>query len=236
MTDASSYCGGELEIFATVRHWKAYVRQQVSPWLGGRVLEVGAGLGATTGVLATLPHSDWLSLEPDGLLAEAIRRQVAAGTLPPVAVRHGTVTALDAAERFDTILYIDVLEHIADDHGELARAASHLAPGGRLIVLSPAHPLLYSAFDRAIGHYRRYGRQTLQAAAPAELVLSRLSFLDSVGMLASLANRWLLRKDLPSAADIRLWDGVMVPLSRVVDGVFGYRLGKSILAVWHKPA
>ena len=67
------------------------------------------------------------------------------------------------------MLYIDVLEHIEHDLDELARAASHLAPGGHLVVLAPAHQALFSDFDRAIGHYRRYNRAGLQKLAPAGL-------------------------------------------------------------------
>ena len=74
---------------------------------------------------------------------------------PSLAV-SGTCAVLNrvrapADERFDTILYIDVLEHIDDDLGELARSATHLRPGGHLIVLAPAHQALYSPFDKAIG-------------------------------------------------------------------------------------
>jgi SAM-dependent methyltransferase len=232
MNSPDRYCGGELELFAQARHWKDYLRAQIAPHLSGRVLEVGAGLGGTTKVLAGLPHAEWLCLEPDAVLAAAIRRDVAAGALPPVEVAVGTLAALPAGRLFDTILYIDVLEHIEDDRGELAAAAARLAPGGRLVVLSPAHAMLFSDFDRAVGHCRRYARDSLRAAAPPGLKLARLRYLDGVGMLASLANRWLLRKSLPSAADIALWDRVMVPLSRRVDPLLGYRLGKSVLAVW----
>lgn len=230
------YCGGELELFARAHRWKAYLRARIAPWLGGRVLEVGAGLGATTAVLASLPHAAWSCLEPDRTMAETLRRRTACGELPPLTVAGGTIADLAAGERFDTILYIDVLEHIAGDREELARAAGHLAPGGHLVVLSPAHQALYSAFDRAVGHVHRYDRASLRAAAPAGLELRRLDYLDAVGLLASLANRWLLRKDLPAAADIALWDGVMVPLSRLLDPLLGHRLGKSILGVWRRPA
>lgn len=234
MSGPESYCGSELELFAAARRWKAYIRTQLAPFVRGRVLEVGAGLGATTAVLAALPHDSWLCLEPDAAQAAEISRQVAVGALPPVQVRRGTVAALAAEERFDAILYIDVLEHIADDAAEMAAAARHLAPGGALVVLSPAHPELYSAFDKAIGHYRRYRRASLRAAMPAGLDLACLHYLDGVGMLASLLNRLLLRKDLPTRADIALWDGVMVPASRLLDPLLGYRLGRSILGVWRR--
>lgn len=230
----SEYCGSELELFAAAHRWKAYLRCQMAPYVRGRVLEVGAGRGGTTAVLARLPHESWLCLEPDPGLAECIRRDAAAGRLPPVAVRTETLAALNDGECFDTILYIDVLEHIEDDAGELVRAMARLGEGGHLIVLSPAHPALFSEFDRAVGHFRRYRRSSLTAAAPAGLELVRCRYLDGVGILASLGNRLLLRRSMPRKADIALWDRLMVPLSRLLDPATGYRLGRSILAVWRR--
>ena len=144
----------------------------------------------------------------------------------------GDLSTLDSSRLFDAILYIDVLEHIEDDSAELRRAAAHLSPGGALIVLSPAHPFLYTPFDQAIGHYRRYTRQSLRAAAPRNLRRDKLIYLDSVGMLASLANRLLLDQSMPTAAQIHIWDTYLVPCSRVMDPLFFGAVGKSVLGVW----
>jgi len=113
-------------------------------------------------------------LEPDRQLLEQLKsgleRQPAQGLCE---LFRGTVADLTAGERFDAILYIDVLEHIEDDRGELSRAAARLKPGGHLVVLSPAHNWLFSRFDASIGHYRRYNKKTLLAAAPRGLTLKR---------------------------------------------------------------
>jgi hypothetical protein len=139
-----------------------------------------------------------------------------------------------SSEPFDTILYVDVLEHIEDDRGELALAARLLKPGGHLVVLSPAHRWLYTAFDSVIGHHRRYTRADLRAITPTGLALVRLDYLDSVGLLASLGNRLLLRQALPTPGQIALWDRVLVRLSTRLDPLFGNRLGKSVLGVWRR--
>ncbi len=80
--------------------------------------------------------------------------------------RCGTLSSTDPNETFDTIIYIDVLEHIEDDAAELLAAAQQLLPGGRVIVLSPAHQWLYTPFDAAIGHFRRYNRSSLRKVSP----------------------------------------------------------------------
>lgn len=147
-------------------------------------------------------------------------------------VASGTLETLAPDELFDLIIHIDVLEHIQDDRAELARAADHLRPDGRLIVLAPAHEWLFSRFDKAIGHYRRYDKRKLADLAPKCLKLERFLYLDCVGLCASLANRLFLRQTLPSLRQIKIWDGIMVPCSKWLDSLLSYRTGKSVLAVW----
>jgi SAM-dependent methyltransferase len=224
------YAGSELEIFEKAHNWKAYLRGSMQPYLLGSVLEVGAGLGANTRHFASLNFDRWTCLEPDAGLLDQIQAGV-----PPLN-RHqvvcGEMATLDPAHRFDAIVYIDVLEHIQDDSTELRRASSHLSPGGALIVLSPAHPWLFTPFDEAIGHYRRYTKQSLQAVAPSHLHREKLVYLDSVGLLASLGNRFLLDRSMPSAAQIKTWDSVLVPCSRLLDPLLGGAVGKSVLGIW----
>jgi 2-polyprenyl-3-methyl-5-hydroxy-6-metoxy-1,4-benzoquinol methylase len=233
------YDGQELDLFAQAVNWKRYFAAQMRSFLGRRVLEVGAGLGATTRMLCDGTPRSWTCLEPDAELAGKLRDSLAHASPSATTAFDVIVGSLDdipARPTFDTILYVDVLEHIADDRAELANAARRLLPAGHLLVLSPAHQWLFSPFDKAVGHFRRYRRSTLRSAAPPNLRLVRLRYLDSVGMLASLANRLLLRASQPTAAQIRFWDSRLVPASRWLDGWLGFRVGKSILGVWQKTA
>jgi SAM-dependent methyltransferase len=229
-----SYEGGELDVFTLATNWKAYWASRVERYVGSRVLEVGAGLGATARVLCKR-QKKWMALEPDPALAQRMRDEVDAGRLPAICeVRVGTLEDLDASDVFDTILYIDVLEHIQDDRGELEHAAARLDQGGWIVVIAPAHQYLYTAFDKAIGHFRRYDRRMIISLNPSGLKLSRFEYLDSVGFLASLGNRLLLNSSSPSASQIKVWDRLMVPLSRCFDPLLRRRFGKSVLAVWSK--
>jgi SAM-dependent methyltransferase len=232
-----TYVGSELDLFEAAVRWKSYVYGQIFPHLGREVLEVGAGHGGTTRVLCDGRADRWTCLEPDAALADRLMAAIGDGKLPDCCrMEIGTLADLDDRERFDTILYMDVLEHIADDRAELALAADLLKPGGRLVVLAPAHQWLFTPFDAAIGHFRRYTRPTLRAATPAGLPLVRVVYLDSAGMLASLGNRLLLRSAMPTPGQIAVWDRLLVPFSRWTDRLFGYALGKSVLGVWRKPS
>ena len=232
----STYAGSELELFRGATHWKQYLSNVLRPVFGMRVAEVGAGLGGTTRVLCSGREALWLCIEPDRSLAAQLGEQIRVGSLPKCCKAVvGTIESLGAA-LFDTICYVDVLEHIADDRRELAMAVERLAPEACLVVVAPAHGWLYSPFDRSIGHYRRYNSRTLRDLTPNGTRLTQLYYLDSVGLLASCANKWLLRRKMPGKQQIWVWDRVMVPLSRILDPLFGWRLGKTIIAVWHKTA
>lgn len=225
------YPGTELGAFAHARNWKTYVRSFVASHLRGDVLEVGAGIGTTTAAFLDGSVRSWTALEPDERLAGQIRSRVSDGATP-VEVIVGGLERIPAARHFDCILYIDVLEHIADDGGELGRAAGHLNDCGAIVALSPAHQFLFSEFDRAIGHRRRYDRRRLRAITPRTLRLVSCRYLDSVGLLLSAANRALLRSSQPSLAQIRIWDCAFVPVARHLDRLLRWRVGKSVLAVW----
>jgi len=209
----------------------------MAPFVGGRVLEVGAGIGGNILSLWNDRVTAWTALEPDPRQAAAIQAKRDAGALPAAcAVSVGTLTSLPGEARFDTILYVDVLEHIAADREELARAKGFLAPGGHLIVLSPAHRFLFSPFDASIGHERRYDRAMLTAVAPGGCRTVALRMLDCAGFFLSLGNRLVTRASMPTRAQIDLWDKRFVPISRRLDRWMSFRFGKSILGVWRADA
>ncbi len=205
----------------------------IGPYLGREVLEVGAGIGANTVVFCGPDRRRWVCLEPDARLAGEIKAQIAAGTLPGACeVVTGTLVNLDPDARFDSVIYVDVLEHIREDRAEVLGALRFLRPGGHLVALSPAHQFLFSPFDGSIGHFRRYSRRSLGAIVPAGVV--RLRYVDSAGIVLSFANRFVLRQKMPTHAQIQFWNKAVIPVSRILDPLLGYRIGKSVLGVWRK--
>ena len=237
MNEPVNYSGDDLELFQHAKTWKRYLRRQIAPYLGRRVLEVGAGIGGTTTELFADGTDLWVCLEPNPTLAKQLEDRKSEGSLQAACeVRKGSIRELEPNIEFDTVLYIDVLEHVEDDRGEISRAAKKLSAGGHLIVLSPAHQWVFSALDIAVGHFRRYSRSTLTNLAPKGPKLVRVRYLDSAGLLASLGNRLVLKSSLPTLRQILFWDRFMVPFSRILDPLLAYQVGKSILVVWQKSA
>ena len=227
------YTGNELDLFAKARNWKRYWSRLIRPYVRGDVLEVGAGLGANIPYLLHDEVRSLTAMEPDPALYE--RLETARRTLQDARVATRRAALADScAGPFDTICYVDVLEHIEDDCAELALASSRLEPGGHIVLLAPAHPFLYSSFDGAIRHYRRYTRAGVKRLSPPGCSLRLLRMADSMGFFAALANARWLRQPLPTARQIAVWDHILVRASTVLDPLLGYRLGKSLLAVWRK--
>jgi SAM-dependent methyltransferase len=230
-----AYIGNELEVFEHAIAWKNYYGRFFAPYLKGKVLEVGAGIGGTTTELCDGSQEKWVCLEPDPQLYASLQEKITSGRLPKCCSAFKATTGdLSPSEKFDAIMYIDVIEHIEKDAEELARATTLLADGGYLIVLVPAHQYLYNEFDKAIGHYRRYDRKMLKAAAPGNVEEVKMRYLDSVGLMASLVNKWFLKQTAPTIKQIHFWNGTIIPVSKITDVLLNYNAGKTLTAIWKK--
>ena len=118
---------------------------------------------------------------------------------------------------FDTVVYVNVLEHIADDLDELRTARRLLAPGGQLALFVPAMPSLYGSLDYKSGHYRRYTHDQLASLLDrAGYVDADVRYVDLLGV----APYWFMYRVLNvgrlDRASSTGYDRVIVPLSRAV--------------------
>ncbi|MCW5312704.1 methyltransferase type 12 [Nostoc sp. KVJ3] len=229
-----TYIGTELVLFAQATNWKNYVRILLKEYIKGDVLEVGAGIGTNTHLLCHSDYRTWLCLEPDTMLLNSLKYSININGITNCSVLNGTIDLLNKEQLFDSILYIDVLEHIDNDKEEVIKAFQHLKINGNLIILSPAHQWLFTPFDSAVGHYHRYSTSTLKAVLPDDIEIIKLGYLDCIGLLASLGNKLILKQSQATIKQITIWDKFMVPLSRIFDKILGYRFGKSILLIGRK--
>jgi len=228
------YLGTELAVMGAAKNWKRYLNQQIKPFVRGSVLEVGGGIGHNLEYFVNELVQRWTALEPDSSFAAQYRGRYNSAPLDiPVTIQARVLSDLDC-EQYDTLIYADVLEHIEQDQAEVRLAMAALKPGGHLVIVVPAHAYLFSEMDSKIGHHRRYNLPSLRALKPANAEEVRARYLDCVGIMASLANRLFLRQGTPTSRQIKLWDRLMVPLSRLLDPLFGFALGKSALIVWKR--
>lgn len=220
------YQGTELELFASVVNWKNYWSSQISCNMKSSALEVGSGIGSNLRFLASKSDKLFL-LEPDSNFYRNFLVLIAE-TNPKIMALNGTISQIESGLTFDMIYYIDVLEHIENDRDELIRIATHLNPGGMLFILVPAHRLLFSDFDKSVGHFRRYDKKSFRKIVPVELRVTEMKYLDSVGAIGSLFNK-VMGSGRVTLHKIKFWDKYIVPLSKLIDPLLRYRLGKSLV-------
>lgn len=226
------YVGQELDLVKDVNNFRNYWGKAIEPYLGKDVLEVGAGLGSNMKVLINKKAIErYVCIEPDKKLSAQIKNPQPSKSLE---VHTCLLKDLDPKEKFDSILYIDVIEHIEDAESEVALATQYLKPGGHLIILVPAYNFLFNEFDKAIGHFRRYNKSMLRNSIPKEMKQEKLFYLDSVGFFASLVNKLFLHQSYPTKKQIQFWDGVMVQFSKVSDLLLFKSMGKSLIGIWKK--
>ena len=229
------YVGSELELFADAVNWKAYWAKALRPFIGGDGIEVGAGIGTSTPYLLQGAPKSWLCLEPDPALAAQIDARIAGQDLPAICrTQIGILADLPRSPQADTITYIDVLEHIEHDEAEIDEAAARLRPGGRIVILAPAFNIVFSPFDKAVGHFRRYSRRDEARLTRPGLRLEKSFYLDGVGLALSLSNRMILKSAMPTRQQIGFWDKHVIPLSRITDAVTAPFFGRTIVVVLQK--
>jgi len=207
--------------------YNRWIFSQIEPHLGQEILEVGCGAGAFT-VLLAAPGRAVHAIDLDANRVAAAR--AATSGLDTVHIEQIDIAAAGWRERFDTVVMLDVLEHIEDDLAILRRLHDALVPGGTLVAKVPAMPSLYGAADRAVGHHRRYTRRALDRAFTgagfADLMVWRFNAFGTVGWWL---NGRLLGRSGPPSGQIRTFDG-MVPLLRRLDMISRVGIGLSLFA------
>ena len=138
-------------------------------------------------------------------------------------------------EKYDTILYMDVIEHIEKDIDELNLACDRLTNDGKLVIVVPAFNFLFSSYDEDVGHYRRYEKKDFRNYVKNKnLSIISLKYFDSLGFFILIFVKLFKFKGKNSTVlGIKLWN-LMVPVSRLIDKLFFHQFGKSLMCVIKK--
>lgn len=210
-------------------NYAAWIFEQVQPHLGDAVLEVGAGHGTFTEILSAR-GARVVATDVSQRCADVLRERFAGDER--VTVVHGGADAVAGQPPFDSAVLINVLEHIPDDDGALRDLAAALRPGGRLILWVPALQLLYSDFDRKIGHYRRYRKGELkEQLTRAGYQVAEIRYVNSVGALAWLVVARLMHRAPTGGRSVKIYDSYFVPVLKRLEGRRGAPFGQSVFAV-----
>ena len=214
--------------------YNEWLLERIRPFLGTDVLEIGAGIGTFTLMLAQASSvRRVVALEPDKHLAGTlVERTKGVGNVEVLQNPVEDLTPELVGGAVGSVVCFNVLEHIQDDRTALVRTAQCLRPGGSLFLLSPAHALLFGEVDRAVHHQRRYDKAALaRLIRDTGFVVETIRYVNPVGALGWLVSSRLLKvRDIPSSS-LRIYEH-LVPALKVLDRVpmpFG-------LSVWVRAA
>jgi SAM-dependent methyltransferase len=218
------------------RRYRAYQRELIEPHLGDSFLEVGAGQGDFADQFTSLSRVVVTDVDPDAVAAMGTRFS----SRPEFEARVFDLAdpdTWDIGSPVSAVVAINVLEHLEDDAGALARLATLVRPGGRVVMFVPGYQQLYGEFDRAVGHVRRYTPTTLRSA----YVRAGLKPLDvrPVNLLGGIAWWATVRRGgvgAPNPKLVRAYDRFVVPTTRLLEKRITPPFGQSVLGVAEVPS
>jgi 2-polyprenyl-3-methyl-5-hydroxy-6-metoxy-1,4-benzoquinol methylase len=228
------YATDDLETMSGAKRYQAHIFGLFRRYIGARVLEVGCGIGTTTRNL--LEISDHvLGIEPNRSSADRVREAI--GAHPRFRLRECHLEECDqrelAQERFDTIVCINVLEHIEDDVQALRTFREIVTPAnGHVLIFVPAVQGAYGPLDAELGHHRRYSKRSLAAAFNAAgLELSDLRYTNPIGLLGWLFNARFTKSIAHSPRQIALFEALVAPWALPLERLLPMPIGLSLVAV-----
>jgi SAM-dependent methyltransferase len=194
---------------------------------------VGSGIGTMSRRLADAADLV-VGLEPN--INCVSRLQDAMRGHPRFVLRVSNLEDCDRAElashRFDTVVCVNVLEHIEDDAGALRMFKDVLVPNGRVLIFVPAVPAAYGPLDAELGHHRRYSKPTLaRVFADAGLDLLTLRYTNPIGLLGWMYNAHISKSAAHSLTQVRLFETLVAPWALPLERLISPPIGLSLVAV-----
>jgi SAM-dependent methyltransferase len=226
----------DLEVMAQANNYRNWMYRRIEPFVGRRILEVGAGIGNFTQLL--LDRELVVPTDISQICLTRLDERIGDRlSVRPKLLDLGDPSDEDwAAYRFDTIICMNVLEHVEDDVRALRFMHSTLVAGGRAVILVPAFMFLHGTIDRAIGHYRRYTRKDLlPRMRAAGFEVERAFYMNVVGMAGWFWNNRIRKITEEDSAQIGLFDNYIAPWAERVERAVPPPFGLSLIAVGRKP-
>jgi hypothetical protein len=223
------YPGKELEIFDKAVFWRKYIYFLVRKYLKNGLLEVGAGIGSFTKNYKNNFTNITLT-ELDKKNIKKLKKR-----FKNTKIKILSKFTSEIGKKFNTILYMNVLEHIKNDKKEINISLSKLNKKGYLVILVPAHNELYTKFDKEIGHFRRYKINFFKKLKLKNSKIIKLQYLDCLGYFLYYLNKMFYKDEVyPSESKIFIWDKFFTPLTFFLDKFLNYKFGKNILCIIKK--
>jgi 2-polyprenyl-3-methyl-5-hydroxy-6-metoxy-1,4-benzoquinol methylase len=227
------YAANDLEIIEEAHRYGEHIFELFRPFVGRRVLEVGAGIGTMSKKLVRVSELV-IGIEPNANCVarlEGAMRAEPKFTLRPCHLEDCDLSELQR-QQLDTIYCVNVLEHIEDDVAALKAFKDAIVPGGHVLIYVPAVQAAYGPLDAELGHHRRYSKRTLSAAfAAAGLDLIRLRYANPIGLIGWMYNARVTKARSHSLDQVRVFERFVAPWALPLERLIPPPLGSSLAGV-----
>lgn len=240
MSQEIIYPGRDLEAMSFALNYHKWILQIFAPHLGRRVIEVGAGSGSFSELLLTHNLDSLAVIEPSTdmyKLLQGYLQQAVTNTqiIFRQALFRTVAEELKALQQPDSVIYVNVLEHVEDDAAELAAVYETLPMGGKLFIFVPALRWLYSAFDQSIGHFRRYSKSELETKCrQAGFRVVQAAYFDFLGIAPWWLKYRLLKSLKMEPQAVAVYDNYFVPVTKAMESRVTPPLGKNLILIAEK--
>jgi SAM-dependent methyltransferase len=216
------------------KNYRQYELDMVAPHVGRSMLEIGSGLGHFAE--AFLPRLDRLvASDFDPYCVEQLKKRFA-GRDDIDVLQFGLPTEIPIGDKVDTVVMMNVLEHIEEDVEALRSLAKVTVPGGRIIIWVPGYMQLYGDFDRKVGHVTRYTPKTLAATVTgAGLGIETLKPINFLGGIAWWVAVRRGGAGYPDPKLVKIYDRTVVPMTRAIERVVRPPFGQTVFCVARVP-
>ena len=228
-----------LEAISSAHRFNDWMVNTIKPFCKGHVLEVGCGIGNISKLLIKNNFKVTLSDYSDqyfDILRKDFGDNGKIENIHKVDLVEKNFESVNAnlLSKFDTIIAMNVVEHIFDDHMAIRNCRKMLAPGGHLIILVPAYQLLFNSFDKELVHFRRYTKKTLTKLFEDEnFEIIHKQYFNAAGIAGWYVNGSILKKKLIPEDQMKLFDK-LVPAFKLVDKLIANQAGLSVIHVGRK--
>lgn len=224
----------DLEVMSSANNYRDWMYKRVEPFIGQRILEVGAGIGNFTSLLLDrelVVATDKYEKCVDYLKTRLGDNLKTEPTILDLAAPDESLARYD----LDTVICMNVLEHVEDDLAALKYMNRVLVTGGRAVILVPAFQFLYGSIDHAIEHYRRYTRKSLLPVMErAGFKIERAFYMNVIGMAGWFWNNRVRKIEEENAKQIGVFDKFIAPWAERVERALPPPFGLSLIAIGRK--
>lgn len=240
MKEVDLFTKEDQQVMAVAANYTTWLFHLLVPYLGRRVFEIGSGVGNLSRKILSHPTVDHLStIEVDQACFRAfVAHVLKSGMHKEVSPMFGDFLEAELPrEQYDTVVCLNVLEHLQDDRRAMQRAFDLLVPGGWLVAYVPAFNFLMGTIDQRLGHFRRYTRpraRSLLLQAGFETGVMR--YYNFVGFFSWFVNFRVLKRETQSPVQVRFFDSYVFPLlSRIESFTAWQPIGQSLFFAGLKP-